>query len=577
MQNNRLNRREFLKQVSINTFALTMAGCLNASSNLKTGKTRRPNVIIFLTDDQGFSDVGFHGNSYVRTPNLDKLAENSVELTNFYVSPVCSPTRASLLTGRYHHRTGVLDVTKGMSSINPDEITLDAGYATGIYGKWHLGDSYPCRPIDQGFEKSLIHRGGMIGTLFNSPCGDSYFDPELIQNGQVVYEKGYSCDIFCDKAIQFIEKNQDHPFFLFLSTNTPHHPLTVSDQFADPYREMGLSEETSRYYGMISNIDYNFGKIQGKLRQLNLEQDTIILFLGDNGTSGQHEQEDLYRYGLRGAKSYVYENGIRVPCCWYWPGKFKKGKKVNTIAAHIDIMPTILDACHLQKPSNCFDGVSLMSLLTDKKQEHLKRNLYFQSNIGFPNMKIGFAVRTQKYKLLQAARNDKEAQEMNYQLELYDIENDPFEQNNLVEKQPLIVDDLFKSYNAWAQEMKRSIPDPHYIPVGTDYENPVMLTRLDWKNAVGIIDLDCSPGYWLIDVRVSGNYRIRLKTGKVIKQTVSVFFRMADVEIDDVMLYAETECILENIFLTSGKTELHTWYVENKSKSSFRFVEIEKL
>ncbi|MDQ3651361.1 MAG: sulfatase-like hydrolase/transferase, partial [Acidobacteriota bacterium] len=272
-----------------------------AQPNRRSLQAKRPNVILIITDDQGHGDLGFHGNPKIKSPNIDRLARESTRFVNFYVSPVCAPTRASLMTGRYNYRTGVVDTYLGRAMMHPDEVTLAemlsrAGYRTGIFGKWHLGDNYPMRPMDQGFEESLIHFGGGIGQPSDPavPGGSSYFDPVLQHNGKQVKTKGYCSDVYTDAAINFITENRNKPFFTYLAFNAPHTPLQVPRSYFEQYKGMKLdrsefpstghtlpanvdSDTTAKVYGMVTNIDDNLGRLFSKLEELRIADNTILI------------------------------------------------------------------------------------------------------------------------------------------------------------------------------------------------------------------------------------------------------------------------------------------------------------
>ena len=308
-------------------------------------KTSLPNIIIIMTDDQGYGDLGFTGNPHINTPVLDKFAGESIRFDNFYVSPVCAPTRASLMTGRYSLRTGIRDTYNGGAMMASNEVTLpeilqDSGYKTGIFGKWHLGDNYPLRPNDQGFDESLIHLAGGMGqpgdftTFFQ---GDSsYYDPVLWRNGRQEAYEGYCSDIFSEQAIDFVQMNHKDPFFLFLSFNAPHTPLQVPDEYYQKYKDIDPSsgfddpemggfvmserhkEDARKIYAMIENIDDNVGKLLEKLDELNITKNTLIIFMGDNGP-----QQPRYNAGMRGLKSSVYRGGVRVHFFIRYPALFE--------------------------------------------------------------------------------------------------------------------------------------------------------------------------------------------------------------------------------------------------------------
>jgi arylsulfatase/arylsulfatase A len=257
---------------------------LNCGFALKySSAQKRPNVLLIMTDDQGLGDIGLHNNDVLKTPNMDAIAQQGAEFKHFIVNFNCSPTRASMLTGRDNYRTGVVGVTQTSPLMKSSEITIakllsDAGYSTGIFGKWHLGDSYPMRPSDKGFQETLIHKGGGIGQA-SDPPGNSYFNPILEHNNVKKTFEGYCDDIFADATLNFIEKNKDKPFFAYYATNLPHFPLTVSDKWADPYRKLGLHELNALTYGMIANVDANIGRLLDKLKALGIEDNTIVIFI----------------------------------------------------------------------------------------------------------------------------------------------------------------------------------------------------------------------------------------------------------------------------------------------------------
>src|SRR5262245_8286221 len=280
---------------------------------------KQPNIIVVIADDMGHGDLGCHGNPKIRTPHLDRFAGQSVKLHSFRVSPVCSPTRASLMTGRYNYRTGVVDTFIGRSMMRSSEVTLAemltaAGYRTGIFGKWHLGDNYPMRPQDQGFGECLVHRGGGIGQPSDPPGGESYFDPILSHNGKLVKTKGYCSDVYTDAALRFMDEVSDKPFFCYLAFNCPHDPLQVADELVEPYRKMNLAhdqfprvghplpgkadqEKIARVYAMVGNIDDNVGRLLKRV-----DDNTIVVFLTDNGPASVR-----YNSGMRMRKGSVYD------------------------------------------------------------------------------------------------------------------------------------------------------------------------------------------------------------------------------------------------------------------------------
>ncbi|MGK2863175.1 MAG: sulfatase-like hydrolase/transferase, partial [Chitinophagaceae bacterium] len=264
---------------------------------------KKPNVILVLTDDQGWGDLSLHGNPWVETPNLDKLARSGGRFNHFYVSPLCAPTRASILTGRYHLKTNVVSVSKGLEIMDTEETTLAElfkanGYNTGIFGKWHNGEHYPNRPNDQGFDEFL---GFCAGHLSN------YFSTDLNYNGKDVKTKGYITDVLTDAALKFIEANKQSPFFCYIPYNAPHTPHQVPDKYFNKYKAKGLDNELASIYGMVENVDDNIGRLVHFLKKNQLEENTIIIFMSDNGPNGIR-----YNGAMKGIKGSVHEGGVRV-------------------------------------------------------------------------------------------------------------------------------------------------------------------------------------------------------------------------------------------------------------------------
>ncbi len=491
-------------------FALTACGGDDpAPANLPP-----PNIVIVMTDDQGWAQLGSHGNEVLRTPNLDRLAGESVEFTRFYVSPLCSPTRASLMTGRYNYRTGVVDASLGRALMHTDETTLaellrDAGYRTGIFGKWHLGDNYPMRPMDQGFEQALVHRGWGIGSPADPP-GTDYFNPILQHNGEEKQFDGYCTDVFFDAALRFIEQHRDQPFFTYLATNTPHSPYVVPESYIKPYSAQGLSDEDARIYGMITNIDDNVGRLLAKLKELGILENTAVIFLTDNGPTTQH-----FTAGLRGQKGTVYESGIRVPFLVRWPAKLRPAK-VDRIAAHIDVVPTLLEAAGIDRPAGLkLDGVSLMPLLTGANDDWPERTLYIQWQRGNePQLHGNFAAISEQFKLVQS-RTLGEQLERKPRFELYDIKADPGEQAAIRGRLQATLAGLKAGYERWFRDVSATRGyDPPRIVVGSEYENPVILTRQDWRAQGADGWSDRHLGYWEIEVATPGLYDIRFRFSK---------------------------------------------------------------
>jgi arylsulfatase A-like enzyme len=466
-----------------------------------------PNVVLIMTDDQGFGDVGLHGNPSIRTPHLDRFAREGIEITRFYCSPVCAPTRASLLTGRYYYRTGVIHTSRGGAKMHSDELTVaellaEAGYATAIFGKWHLGDNYPMRPTDQGFQEALVHKSGGIGQTPDKP--NSYFDPRLWRNNDPIRTEGYCTDVFTNAAIQFLRKHRDGPSFVYLATNTPHTPLEIDEKYVAPYRDQGLDETTARIYGTVQNLDENVGRLLDALDQLQIRDNTFVVFLTDNGP-----QQRRYNGGLKGRKSSVYEGGIRVPCFLQWPAKLTGGRSVRQLAAHIDILPTLLDACQVPVPETLrLDGMSLLPHLRGELRPR-ERTLFFQCHRGLkPQRYHNAAVVTQRYKLV--LNPDTFSQELlppsQRHLELYDLILDEAEQSDLADISPEVASKLRNAYDAWFDDVRMTRDfTPGSIVLGTNREDPMRLCRYQDGSYV--------DGYsrgWPVQIMRGGTYRLRV-------------------------------------------------------------------
>jgi len=485
------------------------AGILIVGCSPKTDE--RPNIILVVTDDQGYGDMGYHGNNTIKTPQLDNFASESTEFTQFYASPACAPTRASLMTGRYNYRTGAIHTSRGGAKMHAEEQTLaelftDAGYRTGIFGKWHLGDNYPMRAMDQGFQESLVHKSGGLCQTPDLP--NDYFNPKLWHNGKAVQPKGYCTDIFTDAAIRFIESNRDRPFFVYFPTNAPHTPLIVGEEYSQPYEEMGLNPKIAKIYGMMTNIDDNLGRILNALGRFELREQTIVIFMSDNGPEGER-----FNSGLRGQKTSVYEGGIRVPFFIRWPGKIEAGGKIDRIAAHIDIFPTLLDLCGIDSPNNTLiDGVSLYPLLNGSTDKWPDRNLVFQFHRGMiPQRYQNSAVRSQKYKLVSkhgmTIERNSELPPLNPEFELYDIENDPGEKDDISTKNPEIVGRMQGIYETWHNEMRETREfEPGWILIGSNHENPIHLCRYQDSHYT-----DGMPQGWPVKIIQSGKYEVAIK------------------------------------------------------------------
>jgi len=556
---------------------------------------RRPNVILIMADDMGHGDLGFHGNPIIKTPNLDAFAKQSVRMKNFHVSPVCSPTRASLLTGRYNYRTGVVDTFIGRSMMHTDEVTIaellsKVGYRTGIFGKWHLGDCYPLRPIDQGFSESLVHKGGGIGQPSDPIGGESYFDPILQHNGTPVQKKGYCSDVYVDAALEWIAHEREKPFFCYIPFNAPHGPHQCPERYRAMYDKTDFSfdklprigfplsvnkkkakqNELDKIYGMITNIDDNVSRLLAKLDELKIAENTIVIFLTDNGASSPR-----YNSGMRGFKGSVFEGGTHVPFFVRWPAKLPGDRDIDRVAAHIDVMPTLLAACGFAKAEGQehFDGKNLLPLWRGDDGPWPDRTLHFQWHRGdVPELYRACAARSQKWRLVQPDTVTENAK-FTPRFMLFDMEKDPYGQHDVAAEHPDVVAKLKQGYEAWFADVKKSreFAGPR-IHVGSEKEPLTVLTRQDWRGPKAGWT-PTSVGHWEVVVEKAGAYDVLVHLPKG-ESTGVVHLRLGDIQAEA----ASTRGIamFRNVKLPAGPGRLEAVIADGETPRGARFVEVRK-
>ncbi len=429
-----------------------LTGCLQPA----TRENKKPNVIMILADDQGWGDLSLNGNTNLSTPNIDNLAQHGACFDRFYVCPVCSPTRAEMLTGRYHPRGGVYSTSAGGERLDLDETTIadlfkNAGYETAAYGKWHNGMQYPYHPNARGFDDFYGFCSGHWG---------NYFSPPLEHNGKLVKGNGFIIDDLTDHGLQFIEINKDNPFFLYLPYNTPHSPMQVPQQWWEKFNENELEklhrdpekeklQHTRPALAMCENIDWNVGRIINKIKELELEENTIIIYFSDNGPNGWRWNE-----GMKGRKGSTDEGGVRAPMFIQWAGKIEAGKNIKQIAGAIDILPTLADLTGIQHNTNKpLDGISLKPLL-------LEKNKKWEERLIFNHWGRRTSVRSQQYRL---DNNNK----------LFDMVNDPGQYIDISEQNPEITKRLITAKEKWEKTVLSELPekDTRPFPIGhPDYE-----------------------------------------------------------------------------------------------------------
>ncbi len=481
-----------------------------------------PNVVLVITDDQGYGDIAAHGHPFVRTPNLDALHAASIRLEDYHVAPTCAPTRAALYTGHWTNRTGVWHTIQGRSMLREDEETIgdlfhDAGYATGFFGKWHLGDNHPYRPEERGFQEVVRHGGGGVGQTPDY-WDNAYFDDTYWHNGIARKYEGHCTDVWFQAAREFIAEQvaQQRPFLAIVSTNAPHSPFHAPQKYADLYQGKlpGLSEKpldkgSRHYFGMITQIDDNVGSMREFLAEQGVADETVFIFTTDNGTV----KRQVFDGGMRGGKGSEYEGGHRVPFFVHYPaGELVGGRAVASLTAHVDVVPTLLDLCGIAPPPGVkFDGMSIRRLLEqgDAGWQHGDRVLITDSQrVKDPIKWKQSATMSGSYRLVNGD-------------ELYDVAADPRQETNIISAQPKVAERLRTAYEAWWKELEPSFARTTRINIGHPGENPARLTSHDWVSTdlspwnQGMIreayDAPGSQGPWAVQVVETGDYRIELR------------------------------------------------------------------
>ncbi|MGB3527841.1 MAG: arylsulfatase [Saprospiraceae bacterium] len=418
-----------------------------------------PNVVFILSDDQGWGDMSSHGNPVLQTPTLDRLATEGFEFNRFFASPLCAPTRASLLTGRYHMRTGVTSVSNGLEIMDEDETTLAemfkaSGYSTGIFGKWHNGAHYPHRPEDQGFDEFIGFCAGHLTNYFNTTLEHSTNRPD--EHPTEIKSVGYITDFLADQAIDFIKRHKQQPFFCYVPFNAPHSPFQVPDAYFDKYKSRGLDDTLASIYCMVDNLDFNIGRLLQSLKDQRLDKNTIVIFMSDNGPNGVR-----YNGYMKGIKGQVDEGGVRVPSMVLWPGQIKAGTSTDQIAAHIDWYPTLQTLCHLNtlagKP---IDGKDLSGIILNKTDTLSDRKIF--SHVAFLEKELKpkpGSVRTPRYRMVWKSAA----------AELYDMSSDPQQLVNLAATDSITLSTLSNLYQSWFSSATQDYQPIKPVNVNTSY------------------------------------------------------------------------------------------------------------
>ena len=489
----------------------------------------QPNIVIVIADDQGYGDLGHTGNPVIKTPNIDALASESTSLTDYHVAPTCSPTRSALMTGHWTDRTGVWHTINGRSMLRANEVTLgqllkDNGYTTGMFGKWHLGDNFPYRPEDRGFDEVYRHGGGGVGQT-PDVWDNAYFGGSYFHNGEIVPAEGFCTDVFFRQARKFIKKQVEagQPFFAYISTNAPHGPLHCPQKYLDMYPSQ--SQKIAAFYGMITNIDDNVGATRKFLKELGVSDNTLFIFTTDNGTATGNE---VFNAGMRGKKGSEYEGGHRVPFIAHWPAAGWNTMHQCDILCHaVDVVPTVVGLAGGKKPQSLrWDGVSIETLLDPKQDADIgDRMLVTDSQrIRDPIKWRKTAVMSQQWRLINGEQ-------------LFEIKKDPGQEKDVAADHPQQVKKMKDFYDGWWAELEPTFLETTEIYLGAQEAPRVTLTCHDWiggtppwnqhmvraalgyrpktsgkkKQTGGDSSEEASGSFWAVKVLKSGEYNFELR------------------------------------------------------------------
>ncbi|MCH6256128.1 arylsulfatase [Puniceicoccaceae bacterium K14] len=491
----------------------------------------RPNVIIVMTDDQGYGDISFYGNPLIETPALDRLASESVRLEDFHVAPMCAPTRGQLLTGLDAARNGTINVSSGRCLMRPELETMadtfqKNDYVTGLFGKWHLGDNYPYRPEDRGFQETVWFPSSHIGSVPDY-WGNDYVDDVYIHNGVREEYEGYCANIFFDRAMEWMSASAkaNKPFFAYLPTNTPHWPHVGEEDDEERIREIlarseyrdwpeGRKNQFTGFLAMILNIDRNMKRLREFLKREELEENTILIFTTDNGSTWGPQ---YFNAGMSGKKTQLLEGGHRVPCFISWPqGDLAVGKEVKGLTHIQDFFPTLLELCEMEGPDSVvFDGMSLVPFLKGEDEAPGDRMLivnYSRLPQGFdypsPNSpaimkREGAGVLWKRWRLLEDR-------------ELYDLESDPLQKANVIDRFPEVATKMRSRLYDWWDDVKDLANEPQRVIIGSDQENPMMITSCEWMDVFVDMQVQIKRGvhknsYMFLTVDQPGEYEFELR------------------------------------------------------------------
>ncbi len=544
---------------------------------------RPPNVVLIMTDDQGYGDIAAHGHPHLKTPHMDRLGEESARLEQFHVDPTCSPTRSALMTGRYSGRVGVWHTVMGRNILLEDEVTMAdlfraAGYRTAAFGKWHLGDNYPYGAKWRGFDDAIVHFGGGVGQTPDY-WGNDYFEDHYFDNGAWTPFQGYCTDVWFREALRFIDAHRDEPFFVYLPTNAAHQTRShVAQRYKDIYAGVDAPGQAKVFWGMISNIDDNLGVLLDRLERWDLEDNTILIFMGDNGTTMRphwwasedlpDDWEDIYNAGMRGTKGSHYDGGHRVFCYIRYPnGGIGGGQAVTPITAHIDLLPTLLDLCGLAPPESvAFDGTSIAPLLTDPDAaaDWPERTIMLHNQRVLDPIKWRqTAVMTDQWRLVDGD-------------ELYDMDADPGQRENVIAAHPEVADRLAAEYDAWWDDISQRFEESAPLYIGASEQPAVTLTAHDWMtgdtaeipwNQPVVRNRIATNGPWSLRVARDGRYRFVLRerpeTADFELQADQARLRIGDAVDETWPVEPGARGAAVEVELSAGDVEMQTWLIED--------------
>ena len=479
-----------------------------------SSKKSRPNIILILTDDQGYADVSAHGSPDVLTPNMDKLKSQGISLEDFQVSPTCAPTRSAIMTGRHPFKNGITHTILERERMAPGitilpEVLKKGGYTTAVFGKWHLGDEDEYQPDSRGFDEVFIHGAGGIGQAYPGSCADvpdnNYFNPVIKHNGTFVQTSGFCTDVFFAQALSWIKtkSDEDKPFFAYIATNAPHGPYLAPEEYKEKFKNLNYSPGAQGYYGMIENIDDNLGVLMQKLNDWNLTDNTILIFMSDNGKALHRNKEDAqesYNAGMRGYKGSPYEGGTRVPFFIRWPGKFSAGKKVDVLLNHYDILPTLAEITDIDiSDIPDMDGQSFLPYLKGEKVEAEDRYRFVHTgrwplnpeNVAGQEIRerwVGTAETSdpENSKFNSCAVRNEQYRFVNNK-ELFDLLNDPGEIKNVASEHPEVVTRMREAYDQWWNNVKPYMVNEKAPLAG---EKPFWTEYKKQKESTGLKALD---------------------------------------------------------------------------------------